>query len=135
MNKFEILNIQIPDTKIISKPSYIGTKLCTIEGCDKIAPSKGLCEMHRGRFRRTGDVTLCVNPEHLFLGTNKENSEDMVAKGRANVRRGEEKIGRAKLINAQAEEIRNLNLSLNKTEVIYNVSASVIQRIRSGKSY
>lgn len=29
----------------------------------------------------------CVRPEHLFLGTNKENSEDCIAKGRARGKR------------------------------------------------
>ena len=29
------------------------------------------------------DVRCCVNPEHLFLGTARENTRDMMAKGRA----------------------------------------------------
>ena len=28
------------------------------------------------------DVRLCINPDHLFLGTDKDNYDDMVAKGR-----------------------------------------------------
>lgn len=28
------------------------------------------------------DVRLCVNPEHIFLGTNMDNTQDMINKGR-----------------------------------------------------
>lgn len=38
---------------------------------------EGLCVLHRC------DVRRCVNPEHLFLGTQKENLQDMSRKGRA----------------------------------------------------
>lgn len=37
---------------------------------------QGMCVLH------TCDVRLCVNPNHLFLGTKKQNSMDMVKKGR-----------------------------------------------------
>ena len=30
----------------------------------------------------TCDVTFCVNPEHLFIGTQSDNMKDMISKGR-----------------------------------------------------
>lgn len=66
------------------------------------------------------DNPACVRPDHLFLGTRKENAEDMVAKERAAVgdknasrlhpdrlRRGEAH-GRAKVTEQQVREIRKL---------------------------
>src|SRR5690348_1405181 len=35
------------------------------------------------------DVRNCVNPKHLFIGTNKDNMDDKMAKGRQNAAKGE----------------------------------------------
>lgn len=37
---------------------------------------EGMCVLHRC------DVRSCVRPDHLFLGTQKENAADMITKGR-----------------------------------------------------
>lgn len=60
----------------------------------------GLCVCH------TCDVRECVNPDHLFTGTQKENMRDMVAKGRANPCRGESSY-RSKLTNDDVIAIRS----------------------------
>jgi len=57
----------------------------------------------------------CVNPNHLFLGTQKQNIEDMVRKGRASMG---EKAGGAKLTSDQVIEIRSLHKSGVKQNVI-----------------
>lgn len=55
--------------------------------------------------RHTCDVPLCVNPDHLLLGTHKDNSDDKIARGRVNWARGES-TRHARLTAPQVLEIR-----------------------------
>lgn len=60
---------------------------------------EGLWVLHRC------DNPPCVRPEHLVLGTPKDNTADMTGKGRANIARGSRRGG-AKLTEADVVAIR-----------------------------
>ena len=51
------------------------------------------------------DVRACVNPDHMFLGTHRDNNHDMMRKGRMRVARGESN-GCAKLTEDDVRAIR-----------------------------
>jgi hypothetical protein len=56
----------------------------------------------------TCDNPPCVNPNHLFLGTNDDNMKDMAKKGRSSDNRGS-KNPKAKLTEQDAIQIRKLH--------------------------
>jgi|SRR5579864_39387 len=62
----------------------------------------GACVLHRC------DNPPCVNPDHLFLGSKRDNSRDMAAKGRAGARWGEQSSHHL-LTDSLVREMRRLH--------------------------
>jgi hypothetical protein len=97
--------------------------------------------LHRGDIPvgkfvcHTCDNRRCVNPEHLFLGTNDENMQDMVQKGRQS--RGESPL--SKLTAAQVLAIRSLYAtsapSFAAVAMEYGVSDSTIRNVVKRRSW
>lgn len=88
----------------------------------------GLCVCHKC------DVKLCVNPEHLFLGTYADNNADKALKGRAYRSTGELQPA-AKLTDADVIAILNDPRPSTHLAPIYGVDHSLIGRIRRGKAW
>jgi hypothetical protein len=112
----------------------------------------GLCVCHKC------DNKKCINPEHLFLGTHKDNIQDAKEKGRLPDQRGRkhseetlkklklrrrpdkrgEKHHLCKLTEKDVKEIRELlKLNFKQKEIgcRYGVDQSVISQIKHKKSW
>lgn len=77
------------------------------------------------------DNPMCVNPAHLWIGTNAENMADRDAKGRKVIVSGE-RAGRTKLTEQQVREIRRRvadGQSLRLTASVYGVHHTTILAI------
>ena len=87
----------------------------------------------------TCDTPRCVNPEHLFLGTHKDNSDDCVSKGRAYMQRtGADfsftRLPRSRKLSEQkVQAIRESTADLASLSEKYKVSKACISMIRNGK--
>ena len=78
------------------------------------------------------DVPSCVNPNHLFLGTQKDNMSDMHRKNRGLI--GEDSP-QAKLSNVDVSNIIKDQRGVTFVARDYGVAPSTISAIRSGKSW
>lgn len=81
------------------------------------------------------DDPLCVNPNHLFLGTRADNAQDMKQKGRSTAG---EKSGTAKLNENDVKDIRVMLLkgvSQIKIAGLFGISQIQISRINTGKQW
>ena len=92
-----------------------------------------MCVCHRC------DNPPCCNPAHLFLATQAQNVRDRDSKGRGKqgpVRRGEQNP-RARLTNAQVDEIRALLVTRTRRSVaeMYGVAQTTISAIATGTNW
>lgn len=74
------------------------------------------------------DNTLCVNPNHLFLGNPKQNMQDMLIKNRQFSNLSEEKV---REIRKQAQLLR----SCSQIAKEYKVSSACVQAIVNKKRW
>lgn len=86
-------------------------------------PTKGLCVCH------SCDLPCCVNPDHLFLGTHQDNTDDRKKKGRGTTKCGEQHP-RAVLT---AEQVRAIRSDDRKTSVladVYGLNPATVRKIK-----
>lgn len=80
----------------------------------------------------TCDVRICVNPAHLWLGTNTENMADRDRKER--MPHGE-RCGAAKLTPDQVREIRSSTDSTKVLGARYGIHPSHVSKVRLGRKW
>lgn len=89
---------------------------------------EGMCVLH------TCDVPSCVNPDHLFLGTQKDNAIDRKNKNRGNNAIGESH-GRSKITEIDVLFIRESGLTTKELMAIFNLDRSTVRRAATGKCW
>lgn len=92
----------------------------------------GTCVLHKC------DTRSCVNPDHLFLGSNADNVADKVAKGRAAHLNGE-LHGKSKLTNDDVLKIwmmyKNDGISQRKIARQFGISQALVSNIACRRTW
>jgi hypothetical protein len=78
------------------------------------------------------DNPVCSNPEHLYVGTPKQNMQDAVRRGR--VRRGET-CATAKLTEEAVRFIRSSSMTVGEMAQRFGVTHGAISMARDGKTW
>lgn len=90
----------------------------------------GLSVLHRC------DVRNCVNPDHLFLGTQSDNMKDAAAKGRLRfgVNAHSARLSEADVIAARAAK-SSLNITVKELARIFKVGATTMHAVINRTSW
>lgn len=90
---------------------------------------KGLCVLHKC------DIPSCVNPDHLFLGTNRDNNIDKVSKNRQpqGTRTNKAKLTEEIVSNIKPELISGIYYKVLSKK--YNIGNNAIYNIMKGKTW
>lgn len=80
------------------------------------------------------DQPSCVNPLHLFVGTDTDNMQDMIRKGRGNWARGEDS-GKSKLTEEAVLEIAYSLETGRKMAAKFGISEVCVSNIRNGVTW
>lgn len=83
--------------------------------------------------RHTCDTPNCINPDHLLLGTQRDNALDREARGRRDVKG--EQVGTSKLMEQDILDILASEDTGVELARRFSVSPSTISLIRLGKSW
>jgi hypothetical protein len=99
-------------------------------------------ELFKGKIKKgavichTCDITACVNPDHLYEGTQADNVRDRVLRGRG----GSHKIAgenskNSKLKKEDVWEIRSSKQTLSFLAKKFGIGTSQVHRIKTNKSW
>ena len=91
---------------------------------------------HKLQVLHRCDTTSCVNPDHLYTGTHRDNMDDMVRRGRVASGAGEKNSG-SKMTDVEVAEIREMyrtgSYSQYNLAYMFGVTQSYISLVVNNK--